>query len=227
MSKRQRIKTGFTLIELLVVISIIALLIAILLPSLAAARESARRIQCQSNLRQFGIAFAAYGDEHKGDWPTAFAPANTFGTHGTYVWNQNFMFPYLTGGGQAWSAGTTEDTIFICPDAQKSTTSTNPTDLSYGMNQRLPAVGTPAVGWWLDFKRADQMVLPTQTMILIDYNSAGLTETATANIQISAQRHNDSLNWLAGDGHVSTIDPDDVPTVVTAGTEGYKFWIGD
>lgn len=55
---------GFTLIELLVVISIIALLIAILLPVLSASRESARSIACLSNLRQQGIGFLSYATEH-------------------------------------------------------------------------------------------------------------------------------------------------------------------
>lgn len=55
---------GFTLIELLVVISIIALLIAILLPALQQARETARAVSCMSNLRQVGIAEAAYLNDH-------------------------------------------------------------------------------------------------------------------------------------------------------------------
>ena len=50
----------FTLIELLVVVSIIALLVAILLPSLAKAREQAKRTVCQSNLHQVGLAVFAY-----------------------------------------------------------------------------------------------------------------------------------------------------------------------
>ena len=60
---------GFTLIELLVVISIIALLVALLLPALRAARDQAIHVKCLSNLRQNGVAHAAYAADNNGFYP--------------------------------------------------------------------------------------------------------------------------------------------------------------
>jgi prepilin-type N-terminal cleavage/methylation domain-containing protein/prepilin-type processing-associated H-X9-DG protein len=65
MSKRN----AFTLIELLVVVAIIALLVAILLPSLNAARAEAQRIVCMSRLKQFAYAFVYYCNDNGGQFP--------------------------------------------------------------------------------------------------------------------------------------------------------------
>src|SRR5689334_18434910 len=66
-------RRGFTLIELLVVISIIGILVGLLLPAINSAREAGRRTQCQSNMRNVGLAILGYVNSKN-----AFPPAGEF-----------------------------------------------------------------------------------------------------------------------------------------------------
>ncbi len=65
--------TGFTLIELLVVVAIIAVLMAILMPALSGARDQAKAVQCQANMRQTYMGYVYYADENNGGIPHSLA----------------------------------------------------------------------------------------------------------------------------------------------------------
>ncbi len=90
MTRRLLIRSGFTLVELLVVITIIGILVALLLPAVQAAREAARRAQCQNNLKQYGLALQNY---HAAIG--AFPIGNVSGTYWT---GQSMLLPYMEGG---------------------------------------------------------------------------------------------------------------------------------
>ncbi len=68
MAHRTR-RSGFSLVELLVVLAVVAILLAILAPSLSKARRQAHVVRCASNLREIGLGWAAYRQDHRGEYP--------------------------------------------------------------------------------------------------------------------------------------------------------------
>ena len=99
---QRRSTVGFSLIELLVVISIIALLIALLLPSLGKARSIARRAQCIANLRQQGIAYMGYANDNRRILP--YKDWNEFNVIRGAIQNQ--LFEYTSNVHATW----------VCPE---------------------------------------------------------------------------------------------------------------
>lgn len=83
-------RRGFTLVELLVVIAIIGVLVALLLPAIQAAREAARRTQCQSNLRQIGIALNNFVDVNK-DYPIGVQGGTVGFVDDGYGWGSDLL----------------------------------------------------------------------------------------------------------------------------------------
>lgn len=101
---------AFTLIELLVVIPIIALLITILLPQMTRVKESARRIQCASNLHQFHVGVINHTVDYKGLYPDA--KNDTGGYHTRFFSTPVHKFLLESAGG--------DDQIFLCPNQSPS-----------------------------------------------------------------------------------------------------------
>ncbi|HYE61714.1 MAG TPA: DUF1559 domain-containing protein [Phycisphaerales bacterium] len=117
-----QVRTGFTLIELLVVIAIIALLIGLLLPGLAGARETGRSVACASNMRQVALAFTTYAGDYKVIpgmyWQGPINQEWSGRRNAKYLANPSaYKHPFETSVLREYLSNT--DKIFECPSAKR------------------------------------------------------------------------------------------------------------
>ena len=129
--RRAHPSAGFTLVELLVVIAIIGILVGLLLPAVQAAREAARRMSCQNNLKQLGLALHNYHDTHS-SLPPAWADWNSTWASSLRSAQANVaILPFLEEGNVveqydcavAWDHANNQDVatlmpeVYACPSA--------------------------------------------------------------------------------------------------------------
>jgi prepilin-type N-terminal cleavage/methylation domain-containing protein/prepilin-type processing-associated H-X9-DG protein len=106
---------GFTLVELLVVIAVIALLMAILMPSLNKARQSAYAIKCAGNMRNAGVAMQSYTAD-TGTYPASYVyPDNDGGSFSLETQSEDHPYGYLHWSWYLFDSGRCDETAFTCP----------------------------------------------------------------------------------------------------------------
>ena len=219
---------AFTLVELLVVISIIAILMAILMPTLQSARAQGQSVACRAHLRNLGVALTIYIEDND-RWLPAAEPRDKTDETSEENWymNQGFMAgmgvnPQFDETGKILGPPAGRS-ILTCPSHRHPNMTRDesplfspqerPYALSYTMNGtlRLSSRG----GSLGSYRHASEFKKPSETLILCDGNGY-LSARAIVFYEACPEhnfeyRHRGSLNLLMLDGHTEAKTEKDIP----------------
>jgi len=202
-------KRGFTLIELLVVVAIIAVLIALLLPSLQLARAKAKSVMCTGNLKQFATAFVMYAHDNK-DWVPHYYPQPSQPWYGDFGSWTRYIAPYFglpaeVQPGMHWIIYGGKS-VFRCPGPDPSPPPGCYSD-TYGLNAHVVPWGGPP--WGVHPVRVEEN--PEYTVRLGDsqkgYLHADLCQAGSCLPEqtVATARHHGGGNYLFCDGHIKWV----------------------
>ena len=228
---------AFTLVELLVVIGVIALLIALLLPALNAARRQATDVQCMANLRSIGQGLAIYAGENRNHWPRPARP----NVNPQEWWHKTWIYPVVYGRVPAAHLipknAYIENTIFECPAARDVWQTDDQIDISYGMSARLNdrrGSGDDDSGRG-KFKSVLAIGRSSETAVIVDSegpwagtltgaNPAGW-KSQRARLQQGSLRHRGHVNTLFADYHAERLSYAQIPKNRNLDA-WWRFWAG-
>ncbi|MFQ5489818.1 MAG: prepilin-type N-terminal cleavage/methylation domain-containing protein [Phycisphaerae bacterium] len=219
--------SGFTLVELLVVVSILALLVAMLLPSLSGARDQAKAAVCASGIRQIALANTMYAGDHRQRYCPGAADLATTNLHRWHGTRDQPGQPFRAAGGPLVPYLGSEQGIRVCPSLRIGGSDADPAHFErncggYGYNQAFLGRVLDPVGFGF-FKlvtdrlgaMADRVRRPGQTVMFADAAFAGakLIEYSFAEPRRFPQfggrpdpsihfRHRGGANVAWCDGHV-------------------------
>ena len=193
---RNRRSKPFTLIELLVVIAIIAILAAMLMPALERAREAARTIACINQVKQTGLGFQFYAQDHHGVIVHDSQPY-TYGD----VWNTR-LDPYLN---NEFRSGVRLN-LWRCPDDDRELVwkwGSNYYDVSYGLNFHTFnnfQYGVPFA----------KVPYPSEQLLMVETGHKYKAQAWKGYRNWMSFRHSEKCNSLYVDGHAETDPESDV-----------------